>query len=82
LDYLKYQLENDRCTAEEIRSMYQIASRELDVDATAQDIAKFFDQKEANVRNICSRNYGDKPKRKVYHNLSWFIKVMPDSWLK
>lgn len=82
LDYLKYQLENDRCTAEEIRTMYQIAAKELDVDATTKDIAEFFGQKEDNVRNICSRNYGDKAKRKIYHNLAWFIRVMPKKWFK
>lgn len=81
-DFVKFQLESETCTASEIREFYRMTSENLEVDATTEDISKFFGQPEGNVRSVCSRNYGDKPKRRVYHSFRWFINVMPQKWFK
>lgn len=80
-DFVKLQLETGKCTASEIRDFYKMTGESLEVDATTKDISDFFGQSETNVRSVCSRNYGDKPKRRVYHNLRWFLGVCPTKWI-
>lgn len=80
-DFFKYQLENDKCTAEEIKSVCKMAESNLEVDATVKDMADFFGQSEQNVNNVIHRHYGDKPKRRVYHNLNWVLTQAPSKWL-
>ena len=82
LDYLKFQVANDRCTPEELRSMYVTITENMTVDATIGDIAKHYGQSESNVRNVAARSYIGKPKRRVYYNLLKFIKCAPSSWHK
>lgn len=80
LDYLKYQVANDRCTPEELRSMYDTITENMTVEATIGDIAKHYGQSESNVRNVAARSYIGKPKRRVYYNLMKFSKCIPTSW--
>jgi hypothetical protein len=76
-----HQLENDKCTAEEIRSISDSITENLKVDATVKDIADFYNQSEQNVRTVVSRNFHkEKPKRKVYYNFAWVSKIIPKSW--
>ena len=82
LDYLKFQVATDRCTPEELRSMYDTITENMTVDATISDIAKHYGQSESNVRNVAARSYIGKPKRRVYYNLLRFIKCAPPSWHK
>ncbi len=80
LDYLRYQVANDRCTPEELRSLYTTLENTMHIDATVDDIAGHYGQSTSNVRNIIARNYVGKPKRRVYYNLVEFIKHIPKSW--
>lgn len=82
LDYLKYQVVNDRCTPEEIRSFADTIENNLDIDCTAQDIAERYNQSPSNVRNVLSRNFMPKPKRRVYYSFSKFIKFIPKRWVR
>jgi hypothetical protein len=77
-----YQLENDKCTAEEIRSISDSVAENLQVDVTVKDVAEFYHQSEQNVRTVVSRNFHkEKPKRKVLYNFAWILKIIPKSWL-
>ena len=80
LDYLKFQVSEDRCTPEELKSMYDTLTENIAVDATIGDIAKHYGQSESNVRNIAARSFVGKPKRRVYYNLMKFAKCIPASW--
>ena len=83
LDFLRYKVETDQCTAEEIRKFSDIATDQLDTLATAKEIADFYGESEGNVRNVLARRYiskGQKPKRKVYFSFSLFSKIKPQSW--
>lgn len=82
LDYLRYQVVNDKCTAEELRSITHVLIENIDIDASISDIAEFYGQKETNVRNVCSRNMLTKPKRRVYINFAAFMKIIPKSWTR
>lgn len=82
LDYLKFQVVNDRCTPEELRSMYNTLTENITVDATISDIASHYGQSESNVRNVLSRSYVGKPKRRVHYNFMWFVKSAPKTWFR
>lgn len=82
LDYLRYQVVNDKCTAEELRSITHVLIENIDIDASISDIAEFYGQKETNVRNVCSRNMLTKPKQRVYINFAAFMKIIPKSWTR
>ena len=83
LDFLRYKVDTDQCTAEEIRKFSDIATEQLDTLATTEDIAKFYDQPLYNVHNILKRRPIPKdkqPKRKVYFSFNLFAKLKPKSW--
>lgn len=80
LDYLRFQVENDKCTKEELRSIYSALTNGIHVDATIKDIAEHYGQSGSNVRNAIARGYTGKPKRGVYYNMVEFVKRMPKSW--
>lgn len=82
LDYLRYQVDNDRCTLEEMRSLANTITENVDIECTSQDLAERYKQSSSNVRNVLSRNFMPKPKRKVYYSFSKFIKYIPQRWLR
>lgn len=80
LDYLRYQVENDKCTADELRSIYRNLAENLDVDATTDDIARHFGKSRNAVCNLPLRHFISPPKRKVYYRFNEFLKHIPKSW--
>lgn len=83
LDFLRYKVDTDQCTAEEIRKFADIATEQLDTLATTKEIAKFYGESESNVRNILARRVipkEHKPKCKVYFSFNLFAKLKPKSW--
>lgn len=83
LDFLRYKVDTDQCTAEEIRKFAVIATEQLDTLATTKEIAEFYGESESNVRNILARRVipkSHKPKRKVYFSFNLFAKLKPKSW--
>lgn len=80
IDYLRYQVVNDKCTPEEMRSIYSSIAENLDMDATAKDIADFYGKSELCVRNLAQRTPVPKPKRKVYYNFAKVVKYKPKNW--
>lgn len=83
MEYITYQLENDDCTPEEMESIFEAIVKNLRMKATVKDIAKFYGQNEANVRNVISRNYipeKDKPVRRVMYPLGRIMSFIPSSW--
>lgn len=81
LDYLRYQVDNDKCTDEELRSIYAGIAENIDIDATADDVAKFYSVSAHNVRNLPNRSPVPKPKRKVYFSFGSIVKYKPKSWI-
>lgn len=80
IEFLKYQVLNDRCTPEQLRGIYKTFAENMAVDATIGDIAKHYGQSESNVRNVAARSYIGKPKRKVFYNFMKFSECVPASW--
>lgn len=85
LDFLKYKVETNQCTPEEIRKFSDIAIQELDTQASIQEIAEFYGQTTKNVHNVLDRRpipKDKKPKRKVYVSFNFFASLKPKSWEK
>ena len=83
LDYLRYQVANDKCTPEELRRYAEIATKELNISATIDELSEFYGQSRSNVSNIISRRpipKENKPKRRIYYNFAWFNSIIPESW--
>lgn len=81
LDFLKYKLDNDLCTMEELDSISKMLQNNLKVTGTVEDFAKYCDKPEQYVRNVINRKVPDKPKRRVFYRFFPFIKNIPDKWL-
>lgn len=82
LDYLRFQVENDKCTAAELQSIHDTLMMNMCVDATIKDIAGHYSQSESNVRNAIARGYAGKPKRRVFYDFMRFVKCMPKNWIR
>ena len=54
LDYLRYQVENDKCTSDELKSILEMVSESMEISATIKDMAEFYGQSESNVSNVIS----------------------------
>lgn len=83
LDFLRYKVDNDQCTPEELRKFSDIATKELNTNATIDELSEFYGQSRSNVSNVISRRpipKDKKPKRRVYYNFAWFSSIIPDSW--
>lgn len=83
LDFLRYKVDNDQCTPEEIRKFSDIATKELNTSATIDELSDFYGQSRSNVSNVISRRpipKDKKPKRRIYYNFAWFNSIIPDSW--
>lgn len=85
LDFLRYKVDTDQCTAEEIRKFADIATEQLDTLATTKEIADFYGQSVKNVHHILERRpipKDKKPTRRVYFSFNLFAKLKPKSWHK
>lgn len=81
LDFLKYKVNNDTCTPDEIRNLSNILTKELGTIGTIEEMAEFFGVSESNLRAMISRKVTDKPKRRVYYKFMSILKNVPDKWL-
>ena len=82
IGYIKYKVDNDLCTPEEIESVSKMAMENLELYGTIEDMAKFYNVPESKVRNTINRKMIDKPKRRVYYRFLSFLKIVPEKWRK
>lgn len=82
IGFIKYKVDNDLCTPEEIESVARMAQENLDLYSTVEDLAKYYGVPEAKVRNTINRKMIEKPKRRVYYRFISFMKIAPDKWRK
>jgi hypothetical protein len=80
LRYWIYQLQNDKCTEETMRSIYKEIAHNTVTEADAKSIAEFYNQSESNVRAVISRKVSSKPKRRTFYNFNDIEKVKPENW--
>lgn len=82
IGYIKYKVDNNLCTPEEIESVSRMAMENLELYGTIEDLAKFYDVPEVNVRNAIHRKLVAGPKRVVLYPFHKFSKVVPEKWRK
>ena len=82
IGYIKYKVDNDLCTPEEIESVSRMAMENLELYGTIEDMARFYGVQESKVRNTINRKMIEKPKRRVYYRFLSFMKIVPAKWRK
>lgn len=82
IGFIKYKVDNDLCTPEEIEAVSKMAMENLKLYGTIEDLAKFYDVPESKVRNTINRKMIEKPKRRVYYRFLSFMKIVPTKWRK
>ena len=82
LDFLKYKVENDLLTMEDIDSIVRVIKQDLKIVATIDDLAAFYCQPNGNVRSLINRRMIQKPQRRVYYSFNAFSKIVPEKWKK
>ena len=82
IGYIKYKVDNDLCTQEEIESVAKMAVENLELYGSIEDLARFYGVPESKVRNTINRKMVEKPKRRVYYRFLSFMKIVPEKWRK
>lgn len=82
IGYIKYKIDNNLCTPEEMESVRKMAIENLELYGTIEDMAKFYGVPESKVRNTINRKMLEKPKRRVYYRFLSFMKIVPEKWRK
>ena len=82
LDFLKYKVENDLLSMDDIDSIARAIKQDLKIVATCDDLAAFYGQSNGNVRSLISRRMIQKPQRRVYYSFNAFSKIVPEKWKK
>ena len=81
IDFARFKVDTNACTPEEMQSVFRMIEENTINKATTKDIADFYGQSNANVRNIVSR-WGIKGESKRYYDFNKLQKFIPKSWRK
>lgn len=83
LDLFKAKLKNGNCTKEQVDAVHRIVSENLDIFATAEEIAEHYKKSTDAVHGVIKRRMFEKPKRNVtLYSFSAFSRIVPTSWRK
>lgn len=82
LSFLKYKVDNDLLTMEEVESLAHTIEEGLTVRGTTDDLANFYGQPKTNISSLISRKMVKKPVRRVYYSFKAFRKIVPEKWKK
>ena len=81
LDFLKFKVENDLLTMEDVESISKMIESGMPISGTIEDFSNFYGQPRSNVRSLISRRMVEKPVRKVYYPFNALLRIVPNSWL-
>lgn len=80
LDFLRFKVENDRLTLDEIDSIVNVIEDSIVLNGTVDDFAEHYHKTKDCVKvNICRKMLA-KPMRKVLYSFQLFQKIIPESW--
>ena len=57
LGFLKYKVDNDLLTIDEVEQIVNVISRDIEIGGTSEDFAKYYHQSPVNVRCVIHRKY-------------------------
>lgn len=82
LDFLKFKVEHDLLTLEEMRAVLRLFEDAVPVYATAEDLANYYGKSDVAIRSVIHRKMLSKPRRRVLYSFREFARVAPDKWKK
>jgi predicted DNA-binding protein YlxM (UPF0122 family) len=83
LDLFKSKLENGNCTKEQVDAVHRMVSENLDIFASAEEIAKHYGKSTDAVHSVIKRRMFEKPRRNItLYSFKAFRRIVPSSWLK
>lgn len=83
LDLFKSKMKNGQCTKEQTDAVYKVISENLNIFATADEIASHYGKSRDAVHSIIKNKMFEKPRRNVtLYNFKAFRKLIPSSWHK
>ena len=80
LDYLRFKVESDSLTVEEVDSIAKTFESSLNLTGTADDFARFYGKSKTNVTTVIDRKMISRPKRLVSYSFNEFQRAVPISW--
>lgn len=81
LDYLRFKVENDSLTMEEVESIAKTFEESVSLTGTADDFARFYGKSKTNVTTVIDRKMMSRPRRLVVHSFNEFRRNKPTSWI-
>lgn len=81
LDFIRFKIENDSLTLDEVESIARTLESGLDLTGTADDFARFYGKSKTNVTTVIDRRMLPKPRRLVVHSFNAFRKAIPKGWV-
>jgi len=83
LDLFKSKLKNGTCAKSQSDAVYNVIAENLDLFATADEIADHYGKSRDAVHSIIKNKMFEKPKRNItLYNFKAFAKLIPSSWRK
>ena len=83
LDLFKSKFKNGTCTKEQTDAVYKLMSENLDIFATADELADHYGKSRDAVHSVIKNKMFEKPKRNVtLYNFKAFSRIVPSSWRK
>ena len=80
LGFLKYKVDNDSMTMEDVKALAGAIMNGLGVRGTIADLAGFYGKSPDSVRHVTCYKMKDKPRRRVTYSFPEFDSVRPASW--
>ena len=80
LGFLKYKVDHDLLTLDEVESIVSVIRRDIEISGTSDDFARHYGQSPVNVRSILTRKYLGRPRRKVLYSFNKFFGIIPERW--
>lgn len=83
LDLFRSKLKNNTCTKEQIDEVYKVVTENMDIFASAEEIARHYGKSTDAVHSVIKRRMFEKPKRNItLYSFKAFRRIVPSSWLK
>lgn len=83
LDLFKSKIKRKECTIEQTDAVYRAIIENMDISATAEEIAAHYGKSRDAVHSVIKNKMFSKPKRNVtLYNFKEFCRKIPSSWRK
>ena len=81
LDFVKFRVEKNGCTKDEIDSWTRLVTENIDAKGTLDDLSEFYGKSKDAVSSVIKRRMIEKPERNVVlYRFNTFQKLVPASW--